>query len=116
MLRWRGVWLVLALLGLACCAPSTSRYPWTTDQAALSELARRAAAVKTVEASCSITMRDESGQRITMDGALVAQNPGFLRVRAWKLQHAALDITARPDGIWIDAPATDQRFDRDELG
>jgi hypothetical protein len=104
---------MLALASAGGCAPAIAHYEWTTDEAALAELARRSALVRTVEASCSISMHDEGGRDVTLDGALVARNPDEFRLRAWKLQHAAFDITAGPDGIWIDAPSPNREHDID---
>jgi hypothetical protein len=106
---------VLVLAWLPGCAPSIAHYEWTTEKAALEELARRAALVKTVEASCVIAMHDQNDRYVTLDGAMVARNPGEFRLRAWKLQHPAFDITVVPDGVWIDA-ANNHNFDQAELG
>lgn len=94
---------VASLLLTGCSAP-ISEYPWTTDQAALHALAERAAMVRTIEARCDVLLRDAGGERIALDGALAARLPDHFRVRAWKLNHAAFDLTTTPQGVWIDAP------------
>ena len=115
-MRLSKVLLMLGLFLAAGCAPGVRRYEWSTDEAALAELAHRAELVKTVEASCSIVMRDESGRHVTLDGALVARNPSHLRIRAWKLHHPAFDLTATPQGIFLEASSSDEKLDRVALG
>jgi outer membrane lipoprotein-sorting protein len=105
------IWMALGFIALGGCARAIPTYQWSTDEAALSELARRTAMVKTVEASCTIALHDEDGQQIMLDGALVAQHPDQLRIRAWKLHRPAFDLTATPDGVWIDAQSADQDFE-----
>jgi hypothetical protein len=112
-------WMILqAALAIAVggCASPVPRYQWTGDEEALRMLAQRAEAVRTIEGRCTISMRHVDGRQITLDGALVARNPDHLRIRAWKLDHPAFDITAKPDGVWIDAPADQNGLDHPDLG
>ena len=103
----------VASMLLTGCSASIPEYSWTTDQAALRALADRAAMVHTIEARCDVVLRDASGDRIALEGALAARLPDHFRVRAWKLNHAAFDLTTTPEGVWIDAP--DSRGTADPL-
>jgi outer membrane lipoprotein-sorting protein len=110
------MWLALAFILLTGCARAIPTYQWSSDEAAFTELARRTAMVETVEASCTIALCDESGKQIMLEGALVALHPDHLRIRAWKLHRPAFDLTATPDGVWIDAPSADYDFAQSSLG
>ena len=94
----------VSLLLLNGCTAPIPEYSWTTDQAAVQALADRSGMVRTIEARCDVVLRDGDGERIALDGALAARLPDHFRVRAWKLDHAAFDVTTTPEGVWIDAP------------
>jgi hypothetical protein len=83
------------------CAGRLPTYSWTTPEEALAVLRTRAESVKTVEAACDITLTRADGESVTLEGALVARNPGWLRIRAWKFNSAVFDLTLTPEGLWI---------------
>ena len=114
--RPRAIALTFTLMAGAGCAPSIPRYHWSSDEDAIRELFRRANEVRTIEAACAIALRDENDQHVTLDGALVARQPDYLRIRAWKFEQALFDVTATPDGVWIDVPDHDTRLQHFELG
>lgn len=62
---------------------------------------RRVASIETLAAECRLTFHRPGKDSVSLQGALVAQPPDRLRLRAWKLGHAVLDLTVRPDGVWL---------------
>lgn len=96
-----------AVLLASCtsCAALLPEHAWVDSQTALEVLSRRAKAVKTIESGCAIHLRDEEGQTVSFDGALVAQLPQWLRVVGWKFSRKVIDITVTPDGVWVGTTA-----------
>jgi len=90
-----------ALWFLQGCSAKLPMYSWTTQDEALAVIRQRADSIKTIQAACDITLTDPNGQLVTFDGALVARNPGWLRIRAWKFNSAVFDVTMTPDGLWV---------------
>lgn len=95
--------LVATALG---CAPKPDSYVypayhWVDTRTAIDDLRARAASVKTVSAECAITLTRADGETVQLDGALAMRNPGFVRLRAWKLNRAVFDLTLTPDGLWV---------------
>jgi hypothetical protein len=93
------------LWGSGCAKPYVRGYEWQGEGVALRDLADRAARVRSVRAACGLTLTDGRGEAVNLDGALVVrvdeQDRVWLRLRAWKLGHAVLDLTVRPDGVWL---------------
>lgn len=50
---------------------------------------------------CTLTFHRPDGDSLSLNAALVARPPEALRLRAWKLGRAVLDLTLRRDGTWI---------------
>ena len=84
-------------------------YPWVDDATALRTLAERGRAVKTLSAQASITLERPDGQTVRLDGAIVMEIPGSLRLRAWKFGQAVFDLTYTPDGLWIEVGGDSSR-------
>jgi hypothetical protein len=100
-------WGTLLLAGCAAHPPRENlpAVQWSTDADALRVLRARADAVKTVTATGDITLsRNRGGDSVRLDLAMVAQDPGHLRLRAWKLGRAVFDLTLTPDGLWLLTP------------
>jgi outer membrane lipoprotein-sorting protein len=99
-------WGMLLLAGCAAPPPRENlpAVQWSTDAEALHILRDRADAVKTVTATGDITLSRRSGDSVRLDLAMVAQNPGHLRLRAWKLGRAVFDLTLTPEGLWLLTP------------
>ncbi len=72
-----------------------------SDEAALRVMAERAVTLKHVTAPCRIELTRADGRTVRLDGAMAAQWPDSLRLRAWKLSRPVFDLTLRPDGLWI---------------
>jgi len=100
-LRYLGACLLLcAAIGCASTGPRLTAHPWRGTDEALLIMAQRADTIKTLSAECTLTLK-RSGETVRLDGAIVAQPPNQMRLRAWKFGHAVMDLTVRPDGIWI---------------
>jgi hypothetical protein len=76
-------------------------YRWVDAETAIRDLRARADAVKTVSAECTITLTRADGETVQFDGAMVARNPGWVRLRAWKFNRAVFDLTLQPAGLWV---------------
>lgn len=103
--------MVVALAAMTGCArpgPPLPAVQWNNDiQVARRILAERARSVRTVSATGLLTLTKPGGQSVRFDAALVTAPPDRLRLRAWKLGRAILDITLTPDGLWLLAPQDD---------
>ena len=95
---------VATLAVLGGCTSKLPTYQWETDGEALEVMRERARSVKSIEAACDITLTDPQGQSVVLDGAMAARNPGWLRLRAWKLNSAVFDLTMTPEGLWLMRP------------
>jgi hypothetical protein len=112
--------------GFGCSSPSSSSSPrrekipaveWSTHDDALRVLRDRAAAVKTVSATGTMTLRRPGGDSVRLDLAMVAQQPEQkLRLRAWKLGRAVFDLTLTPDGLWLLTPSDPSLRDKARSG
>lgn len=100
------VWFVFAwgAAMAAGCAKPLPTYPWTGADAALETMGARAGAVRSFRSPCRITLTGAGGESVTLDGAVAARRPDHLRLRAWKLGHAAFDLTVAPEGVWVMTP------------
>jgi hypothetical protein len=91
--------LLIALVWtLGACAPRLPTHELLSP--ADTWLALRAQAPETVSAVGEVTLWTGAG-RATLQCALASDSAGRFRLRAWKLDQAALDITLTPDGLWI---------------
>ena len=54
-----------------------------------------------MSAECTITLTRPDGETVKLDGAIVTRNPGWVRLRAWKLGRAVFDLTLQPAGLWV---------------
>ncbi|HEX4792902.1 MAG TPA: hypothetical protein VH370_03865 [Humisphaera sp.] len=107
--------LISILAPLLCGCARTEhipQYQWTNSQAALSDLAARARAVRSVSAQCDITLTRTDGQSVRLDGAVVMKPPTSVRLRAWKMGQAVFDLTLNADGAWIVMPDDPNQKDR----
>lgn len=109
-------WLLGALIligaqGLGGCAAPLPRYPHGDPAGALAIMTDRAAAVRTISATCRLALARPDGSTLQLDAALVARPPDHARVRAWKLSRAVLDITLTSDGLYLITPADDREAD-----
>lgn len=93
-----------ALLTLSACAQKLPRYPAMSPSESLGVIAERLKSVRTVTSACDITLTDAEGETVRLDGALAAEPPERLRVRAWKFGRAAFDITVVGGELWAVLP------------
>lgn len=91
-------------LALAGCAAPLPVYSRRTPRESLDTIADRLSSVRSVSARCELTLTNERGDSIRLDGALAAEIPDYLRLRAWKFGRVAFDFTLAPDGAWLLAP------------
>lgn len=101
----------MALAAVACrsvtpppapIVTAAAEQPWQGDpRQVLAAIERRMDGVATLAAECQLTFHRPDKDSVKLEGALVAQPPDRLRLRAWKLGHAVMDLTVRPDGVWL---------------
>lgn len=92
------------LLSGCASAPPLPTYPAMSDIDALATIAERQATVKSISAECDLDLTDAQGQRVSLDGVLVAEPPGSVRLRAWKFGHAVFDLTLNEGKGWVVLP------------
>jgi hypothetical protein len=83
------------------CAATLPAHTWTTADEARDLIRARTQSVRLMQAICDLEMIDLAGRRITFDGALAAQRPDDLRLRAWMRRHPAADVVFRGDDVWL---------------
>jgi len=95
--------IITSLVGLLAggCGSALPKYEWPGHDAAMEHLVERGRAVRSVAGSCTIHMQSAGAGGTSLDGAIAARNPGYLRLRAWKFSHAAFDLTMTPEGLWL---------------
>jgi hypothetical protein len=95
----------LAIIGLVllggCASPPLPTYEPMDAQRALATIADRLQAVHTVFGTARIALEDGHGGSIRLDGALAAEFPDRIRLRAWKFNTAVFDVTAVGDEAWV---------------
>ncbi len=96
--------VLIAASALGACTSTLPTYPVLSDADALIVIAERQASVRSLTAECDLDLTDGQGQRISLDGVLVAEPPGKLRLRAWKFGHAVFDMTLTDGHGWVMVP------------
>jgi hypothetical protein len=91
---------VVIVATLSGCVQRLPTYPWSDSRAALDIMAARADSIRTVSSGCTLHIKRRDGFRVSLDGAMAARIPGWLRLRAWKFGDPVLDVTVTPDGVW----------------
>ena len=90
---------VILVAGAGCTSP-LPRYDWHDAQTAFRIMTERESAIRTFSATCRILLESGNG-RVQLTGALVAEPPDRLRLRAWKFSQTVLDITLNDDGLFV---------------
>lgn len=96
--------LALCSLMLPACVKPLPRYPSMDASHAIEVMRSRDGGIRTMSAEGTVLLSNADGSSVTLDAAIVARWPGFLRVRAWKFGQPAFDLTCTPDGLWIYIP------------
>jgi len=81
-------------------AADLPRYAWTDAATVLRTMEDRDRAVDTFSASCDLLV-ETNGKRVALTGAVAADPPNRLHLRAWKLSQAVLDLTLNEDGLFL---------------
>ncbi len=104
MMRIFGIFVLSALLPLSACMKPLPRYPSMEASKAVEVMRARDGAIQTISAEGTVLLSNSDGSSVTLDAAIVARWPGFLRIRAWKFGQPAFDVTCTPEGLWIYLP------------
>lgn len=104
--------LVAALVG--GCAPrevpeNIPRYPLTGADETLRLLAERAKQVRTLTGNGLVTLTRPDGDSVRLDGQLAMQPPDRARLRATKFDRVIIDLTVKPEGVWMLTPDDPKR-------
>ena len=115
MCQWRPLlWMCLMCAAVAlpaCRAPEPlPEQPWQGLAPALAAIERRHQRINTLSAECSLSLRREDGDNVTLNGVVILQRPDQLRAQAWKFDQKVIDLTVRSDGLWL---WTSERMDED---
>jgi hypothetical protein len=93
-------------------------YPLMSDQESLRIIVERQGRIASVSAQCEIVLTDAEGQRVNLDGVLLAmplaQTGDRVRLRAWKLGQAVFDLTLVDGSAWLIAPENPRPGNQDE--
>lgn len=87
---------------LGGCAPGVPEFAWTGHEAALKVISERARSVESLAGACIVVLHDSQSGSVTLDGAIAARPPDYLRLQGWKFAKKVLDLTVTPDGIWLE--------------
>ena len=99
------VMLLTALLVAGCASQEhLPTVEWHSDREALDILAARAASVRTISSQGLLTMQRPDGQSVRLDLAMVRDNAGDVRLRAWKFGRAIFDFTMTQKSVWMVLP------------
>jgi hypothetical protein len=94
--------LLLLAAGMAAgCRTGLPRTPSAGPEDALDRIAQRVEGIRSLSARAVLTVRSAEGETIRLRVALAAEGPERMRLRAWKLGHAALDVTIREERVWL---------------
>lgn len=110
MSRTPGRWLLamaggLLVLSMGGCAAQLPAYAWNNPDEALRLVNERTQHVQSLGGRGTVMLSREGDPGVVLD-AVVAADRENLRLRAYKFDRAILDLTLRPDGIWLwQAPA-----------
>ena len=103
--RALGTVVACGALLAAACAPAMREATWNLEgmsvEDALARLAERSREVEALAGEGRLTLVDGEGESTVLRVALAARRPDHLRLRAFKLGQAVLDLTVRPDGTWL---------------
>lgn len=89
------------LLAVVGCGPRLPVYPLTDDATSLATITRRDANIRSFSAPCVLILSEPGSFPVRLDGVLAARAPGFLRVRAFRAGATVMDLTVRPEGVWL---------------
>ncbi len=104
------------ILSLGACSSPLPQYPAMSPEDSLRTIADRLDSIRTFSAECEFVLTDASGETVHLDGAIAAEVPNRLRMRAWKLGHAAFDITIADGRVWVVMPEQEHTFPTSHLG
>ncbi len=94
------VLLAVAAGGLVGCR-GVPRVATDSPRDAVERIVRRAEGIEALSARGVMTMRPTDGEAVRLEVALVAGGADRLRLRAWKVGRAAMDMTVRGDDVWL---------------
>lgn len=96
---------VIAFTLVGCCtAPpgqALTEVQGLTDQQVIDALAQRADQVQSVMSSGTMRIQTDDGGSVRLDVALLASGNDRLRLRAWKLGRAVIDLTRDGEAVWV---------------
>jgi hypothetical protein len=99
-----GLWVIVTLLAACTSRPPLPRHPSMAADEALQLIAERLESVRTISATCDMVMTDAAGQTVRLDGAIAAEAPSRVRLRAWKLGRVVFDVTMLDGRVWLMLP------------
>jgi outer membrane lipoprotein-sorting protein len=100
------VLFLFALITVTGCRPKPLPSPlptieWVDEPTAIRALAERAKEIRTVQATCTLTLTRPDGQSVALDAILLSASPDRLRLQASKMSHKLFDLTLNPDGLFV---------------
>jgi hypothetical protein len=97
---------VVLLIALTGCRPKPPpaplpTYAWTDDASAIRTIAERANSIRTIQATCGLTLTRPDGQSVGLDAILLSAPPDRLRLQASKFGQKLFDLTLNADGLFV---------------
>ncbi len=95
------VFALFAAVWLAGCSTPLPRHPGLSPQQAWATYLERQHRIESLRGRVELTLTDADGKRRTLDGAVAVRADGHARLQLGRLGRDALDLTRRPDGVWL---------------
>lgn len=101
---------------LTGCAATLPTYEPMEAREAWRVVAERIEAIESVRAEADATLSGPDASSLRVDAVLLLRAPNGTRLRAWKLGHAVLDLTATGEGVWFDSASPPDGTDETTFG
>lgn len=79
-------------------------YPPMPAPDVVSRIQDRSAHLTSATGKGQLTLEGRDGRSITIDVVYIWQSPDLARIRGWVFGQAVVDLTVRPDGVYLFAP------------
>jgi hypothetical protein len=103
----RFVVLVGLLLIAGCAGENLPKYPMMEPGPSLVAMRDRSSGIKDISGQGAVTLINPRGGSVRLNAAFVFAPPDRARVRAYKFGQAVLDLTVKPEGLWLFLPRRD---------
>ncbi|MCO6437621.1 MAG: hypothetical protein J5J06_11075 [Phycisphaerae bacterium] len=96
----RYLWAVVTAVSCAGCQSSLPRYAFDNPAEVLMAMEARSSQIASFSARCRVLLASGDGD-VQLTGLVIAEPPGRLRLRTWKLSRTVFDLTLNEDGAYL---------------